>query len=77
MAGSQVGKAGRTAKAGPNLQGLLLAKRGLKITEVHKEVLAVFPLMFRMIFVRPKIFSMLEKSTVSSFRRKSSPALGQ
>ena len=77
MAGSQVGKAGKTAKAGPNLQGLLLAKRGLKITEVHKEVLAVFLLMFRMISVRPKIFSILEKSTVSSFRRKSSPALGQ
>ena len=74
MAGSQVGKAGRTAKAGPNLQGLLLAKRGLKITEVHKEVLAVFLLIFRMISVRPKIFSMSQVSEENPAQRLGSKA---
>ena len=79
MAESQVGKAGRTAKAGPNhnLQGLLLARRGPKSMGVHKEVQAVFPLMFLTIFVRPKAISIQEKFMVSSFRRKFSPVHGQ
>ena len=79
MAESQVGKAERTAKAGPNhnLQGLLLEKRGPKSMGVHKEVQVVFPLMFLTIFVRPKTISIQEKFVVSSFRRKFSPLRGQ
>ena len=79
MAESQVGKAGKTAKAGPNhnLQGLLLVKREPRNMGVRKEVQAVFPLMFLMISVRPKTISIPEKFMVSSFRRKFSPVPGQ
>ena len=79
MADSQVGRAGRTAKADPNhnLQELLLAKREPRIMGVRKEVLAVFPLMFLMISVRPEIISIPEKSMVLSFRKRFNPVPGQ
>ena len=79
MAESQVGEAGRTAKAGPNhnLQELLLVKREPRIMGVRKEVLAVFLLMFPTISVRPKTISIPERFMVSSFRRRFSPAPGQ
>ena len=79
MAESQVGKAGRTAKAGPNrnLQGLLLIKREPRNLGARKVVQAVFPLMYLTISVRPKTISIPEKLMVSSFRRKFSPVPGQ
>ena len=79
MAGSQAGKAGKTAKAGPNrnLQGLVLVKREPKNLGVRKVVQAVFLLMSLTTSVRPKTISIPEKFMVSSFRRKFSPVPGQ